>query len=78
MDSEDAPGFFAVGAGFTTETGRVSGVFLGEIFFAKPFVHVKSRDGLFRGGNEILFIGAIQNLWWVSISLLSIWGTSTL
>jgi hypothetical protein len=51
-----------------TETGRISGVFLREILLTYPLVHVESRDGLFRGGNEILFVGAIQNLfWWVSI-----------
>lgn len=62
MNSEDAPGFLAVGAGFTTETGGISSVFLGKILFAKPFVHVESRDGLFGGRNEILFVGAIHNL----------------
>lgn len=74
MNTENAPCFLSVGPSLTTETGGVSSVFLGEILFAKPFVHVKGRDGLFRGGNEILFVGTIQDLWRVSIfSLLDLY-----
>ena len=64
MNPEDSPRLFAMGAGFTSETGTVPGIFFREHLSAKPFVHMKSRDGLFGGGNEILFIGAVQNLFW--------------
>ena len=59
MNSEDSPGFFAMGTGLTSETGTVSSIFLREHLSAEPFVHMKSRNGLFGGSDEILFVGAV-------------------
>mmetsp|Transcript_2533 Transcript_2533/g.3696 ORF Transcript_2533/g.3696 Transcript_2533/m.3696 type:complete len:205 (+) Transcript_2533:622-1236(+) len=45
---------------FLTETRGNSSVSVGQFSFLNPFILVVSTDGLFRGGNQILFGGSIR------------------
>ena len=58
MDAEDTPHITTGRTGFFSETGRVTSIVNRELCFGvfEPFVGVEGRDGLFRGGDEVLFI----------------------
>mmetsp|Transcript_20739 Transcript_20739/g.18157 ORF Transcript_20739/g.18157 Transcript_20739/m.18157 type:complete len:294 (+) Transcript_20739:219-1100(+) len=57
MDSEGSPGFFTMGTSFLSEAGRETSHSHGESAGFDPFTSIKSRQGLFRSGNqELVFI----------------------
>lgn len=62
MHTEDSPCISSVRTGFTTIARRESGVGNWEVVLGEPFVGVEARDGLFRGGNEILLLVSVDYL----------------
>lgn len=74
MDAKDAPHITPGRAGFFSETGRVAGVINRELGFGvfEPFVGVEGRDGLFRGGDEILLVFVGDDL--RACGAISSWG----
>lgn len=72
MNTENTPCIPTVASGFSPVAGRVTGIFNRNVLRSEPFVGVKSRNGLFRGRDEVLVVLTIDNLVQLLVELLQL------
>lgn len=77
VNTEDSPSILSVRTGLLTEASRKTSVLDGELLRLNPFLSVVSRDGLLRGGDEVLLISVVSvNLVEGLVKLLELSGLS--